>query len=449
MNILLQTDVYKLGHMQQYAPGVDKVYSYLTTRSSKNFSFVKWFGLQYYIKEYIDKPITMTDVIDLIMMYERVLGNCPCSVKENLVSLGNLGYWPLEIKSLEEGKEYPIGTALMTITNTRPEFYWCVGFIESLILKVWFTSTVATCSAQYRLVVDCFYDETCSDENMVLKDFSVHDFGYRGDSSEESAGLSGMAHLLNFKGSDALLAQKYADSYYPELNLEMFSVPATEHSVMCSYGKNEREALKNILDIYPTGIVSVVADTYSLFDFINMLNSLRTQICKRDGKLVIRPDSGDPEKIICGNPDSISDWESKGVVNLLGEIFGYTINNKGYKELNEKIGVLYGDGMYLGRYEKTLNNLKSQGWAASNLVVGVGGILRNHSRDTLGFAIKATYVEIEGVGNNIMKDPVTDPGKRSHCGLIRVDDEFVTHDHQTLEQEKEGILKVVYSRGSK
>lgn len=449
MNILLSTDVYKLGHMQQYAPGTTKVYSYLTTRSDKNFKFVKWFGLKYYIEKYINKPINPIDGLQFIAYYERILGACPVEVKDKIESLVALGYWPLEIKELEEGKEYPIKTALMTITNTLPDFYWCVGFVESLLLKVWYPSTVATCSMTYRKIVDKYFYGTCSEENYVLKDFMVHDFGYRGDTSEESAGLSGMSHLLNFKGSDTLIAQPYADAYYPELQLSMGSVPASEHSVMCSYGRfGELDAIRELLHVYPNGIVSIVADTYDLWKFINeYLPLLKDRILARDGKVVIRPDSGDPEKIICGDPFANNPVEKLGVLESLGNIFGTTINSKGYKELNPKIGLIYGDGMYLERYERTLERMKQNKWAASNLVVGIGGILRNHSRDTLGFAIKATYVEVKGEAREIMKDPVTDKSKRSHCGLIMVDENLVTHDRQNKLTEQNGLLKTIYKNG--
>lgn len=450
MNVLLSTDVYKMGHMSQYTPGITKVYSYLTTRSDKNFKELTWFGLKYYVEKYLKAPITANDAFEFIGLYEKILGVCPRDVQNKILALAQLGYWPLEVKALEENQVYPIGTVLMTITNTLPDFYWCVGFIESLLLKVWFPSTVATYSAHYRKLAKKFYDETVSEANQFLLDYAVHDFGYRGDTSEESAAISGGAHLLNFKGSDTVLALPFVENYYPEYQLTMQSVPASEHSVMCSFGRhNEIEAVRNMLRTYPTGIVSIVADTYDLWEFITgILPQLKDDILARDGKVVIRPDSGDPVKIICGNDEAENPLEWRGCLQLLADIFDYTVNEKDYKELNPKIGLIYGDGMYLERYEKMLETMKAKKWAASNLVIGVGGILRNHSRDTLGFALKATYVEVDGEGRDIMKDPITDPSKRSLTGLLMVDKNNLGHYFNfqgvTNSQEKQGLLKTVY-----
>ena len=462
-NILLSTDVYKMLHMEQYCPGTIKVYSYLMARSSKQFTEVKWFGLQYYLKEYLSQPITYDMVREFLMYRKKILGGpAPADVVNKLTALAALGYWPLEIKALPEGEVYPLRVPLMTITNTHPEFYWCVGFVESLLLKLWYPCCVATHSYNYRKVVDAAFEKTGSEELSFLKDYMVHDFGYRGDSSEESAGISGASHLLNFKGSDTVLAYPFADKYYPELNLTMASVPASEHSVMCSFGREgEFDAYKHMLKTYPTGIVSIVSDTYDVWNVLtNFAVQLKDEILARDGKVVFRPDSGDPVKIICGDPEAeFGSPEWKGAIQILDEVFGHTRNAKGYKELNPKVGLIYGDGMYLERYKKTLETLEEMGYACTNLVIGVGGILRNHTRDDLGFAIKATYVEVNGEPREIMKDPVTDHGKKSHMGLLSVAlgsralldgqrvDQYSVNEHCTWNQEGAGELKTVFRDG--
>lgn len=451
-NILLSTDVYKMGHMEQYCPGTTKVYSYLTARSSKYFNEVVWFGLKYYLEEYLTKPIEPWMLSEFCYYRKNILGiETPLDVINKIQSLNDLGYWPLEIKALPEGKAYPLRVPLMTITNTHPDFYWCVGFVESLLLKLWFPCVVATHSREYRDVVERAYAETCSEEFMFLKDYAVHDFGYRGDSSEESACLSGAAHLLNFKGSDTVVAYPFVDRYYPGLNLEMHSVPASEHSVMCSFGKDhEFEAYEHMLNTYPTGIVSIVSDTYDIYNVLgNFAEKLKNRILMREGKVVFRPDSGDPIKIICGDPEALEgSLQWLGCLRILDNIFGSTINSKGFKEINPKVGLIYGDGMYLERYKNMLFQMKEMRYAASNLMIGVGGILRNHTRDDLGFAIKATYVEVNGERRDIMKDPITDHGKKSHCGFLSVNESFKVLEHCTADQEKEGLLKTVFINGS-
>lgn len=453
-NTLLKTDVYKMGHMRQYAPGTTKVYSYLTARSSKKFSEVLYFGLQYYLMEYLSKPLNHQWGEQFLAVRKAILGSNTPDVVEKIRSLCKLGYWPLSIKSLPEGSIVPPQTALMTITNTHPDFYWCVGFVESLLLKVWYPTTVASQCLAYRRVVDRMFDETVGDDQMYLKDFMVHDFGYRGDSSEEGAAISGAAHLLNFIGSDTVPSYSFVEQYYDNCFSEpiMLSVPASEHSVMCSYGRDgELEAFRNIIAQNPTGIVSIVSDTFNVYDVLTKFcDELYDQIVSRDGKVVFRPDSGDPETVICGM-NTGSTPEELGCLRLLDIKFGHTINDKGYKVLNEKVGLIYGDGMYLERYQRILNRMKEMGYAASNLVIGVGGILRNHSRDTLGFAIKATYVKVNGESREIEKDPVTDPGKKSLKGLISVtrddDGNYITADQVALLDERDSLLQEVYRNG--
>ncbi len=467
INPLLHTDVYKIGHMEQYNPGTSKVSSYLIARSDKKLPDVLFYGLQYYLKKYLTIKIEQWMADEFFEMYSEVLG-CPVPepTKEKLNSLVKLGYIPLEIKAVAEGTILPVKNVLATITNTEPGFHWCVGFFESLLLKVWNTCTVASYSNKLKKLCEKYADETCDNKDHVM--FQVHDFGYRGVSSEETAELSGSAHLINFRGTDTIPAIKFLKDNYKATGLIGCSVPASEHSVMCSFGREgELDAFKNMLNLYPTGIVSIVSDTFNLWNVLtNFCDVLYTEITSRDGKVVFRPDSGNPEEIIngsfecyCsgGNRDFIFDKdckpECKGALQLLWDKFGGTINSKGYKVLNPKVGLIYGDGMFYERFERTLETMKENGFASSNLVIGVGGLLlQQHNRDDQGYAIKATYAEINGVPHNLLKDPITDPGKKSHTGLLCLwknsDGSYETQDNcAEIVEQFGGELKTVFLNG--
>lgn len=453
-NPLLATDVYKMGHMEQYAPGCNKVYSYLVARSDKSFDKTVFFGLQYYLREYLSVALTPEMGREFLEYRRLILGSNSEDVEKKIMALCELGYFPLKIKAVSEGTVMPVKNVLMTITNTHPDFYWVVGFVESLLLKLWYPITVASCCYAYRKVVETAYSETCSQELFFLKDYAVHDFGYRGDATEEGAAISGACHLLSFKGSDTVVAFPFVREYYGGGTDIMQSVPASEHSVMCSFGReDELGAFRNMLEVYPSGIVSIVSDTFDVYRVLTeFAEVLKPTIFDREGKVVFRPDSGNPEYIICGDPTAKpGSNEHKGAIRLLDEMFGSTVNEKGYKELNPKVGLIYGDGMYLERYKRTIDRMKDMGYAASNLVIGVGGILRNHSRDTMGFAIKATYVEVGGVGRDIEKDPITDSKKKSHKGMLAltyVHDGFCTVDECSKEMESQGLLKDAFFNGN-
>lgn len=451
-NPLLATDVYKLGHLRQYPEGTTEIYSYLTARSSKKFDHVVWFGLQAIIKEMLLQPITTQMVNELYCYYKSILGAVPDDVDKKLIALARLGYWPISIKSAPEGSVIETRNVLMTIKNTHPDFAWTVGFLESYLLKVWNTSTVATSSLGFRRLFERYAEETSSAPGMVP--FQVHDFGYRGCSSEETAALSGMAHLTSFLGTDTVLAVKAAKEFYNASEPIGLSVPATEHSVMCAFGReHEYDAFHRMLDQNPAGIVSIVSDTYHLWNVLtNFAPKLKARIMARNGKVVFRPDSGEPKLILCGDPaEPAGSPANKGVIRLLDEVFGSTINSKGYKELDPKVGCIYGDGMYFARIADILGTLKVMGYATTNLVIGVGGILlQQHNRDDLGFAIKATYAIVKGEHRELFKDPITDPGKRSHKGLMRldrVDGTYVTTDRISELEEGQGLLKEVYRNG--
>lgn len=428
-NPLLATDVYKMGHMIQYAPDVDGVFSYMTSRSDKVLDRMVFFGLQYYLEQYLTTPLEPWMAEEFILVRRGILGSDNAEVSAKVRALCDLGYWPVKIKAVPEGTVLDAKNVVMSIRSTKPGFHWCVGFIESMLLKVWFPINVASISYRYRRELTKRFFRTCPEALDALP-FFVHDFGYRGDSSEESACISGAAHLTSFIGSDTVPAYRFVEQFYPRdfrepfERLLMASVPASEHSVMCSFGEDgELEAFRSMLRQNPDTIVSIVSDTYNLWNVLtNFADQLHDEIMMRpDGaKVVFRPDSGDPMKIICGDASA---WpyipEFYGALDLLGEKFGYTFNEKGFKVLNPKVGLIYGDGMYFERWTAILDEMERKGWAASNLIIGVGGILRYHTRDTLGFTLKATQVTTTtGEVRDIQKDPITDHGKKSHKGLV-------------------------------
>ncbi len=446
------TDAYKFGgHIEQYPEGMNKIYSYLISRSDHKYKEQMFFGLQYYLKQYLKCP-TFKDVEEAVFYRKQILGSCPANVMIAFENLSKLGYLPLKIKAVPEGMVLPVKNVLMTITNTHPDFYWLVGYVESLLLKVWNTISVATYSYEMKKLISKFVEMTC--ESKDIMPFMLHDFGYRGCSSEETAALSGAAHLCNFLGTDTVPAVKLIDDYYGSNSAIGLSVPASEHSVMCAFGRdNEIEAFRNMLRLYPTGIVSIVADSYSLWNVLRtILPALKDEILARDGKVVIRPDSGDPRLIITGNIDGASRFERRGCLRMLDEIFGSTVNSKGYKVLNPKIGLIYGDGMYYERYKHILQDMQAMDYAASNLIIGVGGLLlQQHNRDDLGITFKATYGERNGVPFDIVKDPITDSKKKSHQGLLCLEEKdgvFFTKEQCSVEEEKGGLLQLVYNEGN-
>lgn len=454
-NTLLCLDWYKAFHMVGYPEKTNKVYSYLCPRYSKEFKNVVYFGLQYYLKEYLTKPITKEHVDEFLHYREKSLGPTPQDVKTKMYNLANLGYWPLEIRSLPEGTVLPVGNAVATIENTHPDFFWCVGYIESLLLKVWFPTTVATQVYEYRKLVRSMFDKTVSQKDMFLEDWVNHDFGYRSCQSEDAAAISGAAFLLFSKGSDTVVSYPFIDKYYQydDKEIIMGSVPATEHALVCSYGReNELEHYKQMLKLCPSGIISLVSDTYDIWNVCtNIIPSLKNEIMQRDGKLVVRPDSGVPENIICGDPNaSFGSPANKGAMRLLDECFGHTINEKGYKVLDSHIGLIYGDSMSIERYRTSLERLESMGYASNNLVIGAGGILRKGHRDTLGFAQKAIHVEIDGIPREIYKDPITDSNKKSHCGYLQVvndDGILITKDRVSEKDKNNSLLVPVFKDG--
>lgn len=505
MNPLLLTDFYKIHHNRQYPQGMTKLYSNFTPRKSriKEVNEVVVFGTQHFIKEYLingfNERFFNKERNEVISEYTR---HCPVDAA-HIAELHDLGYLPIQIKALEEGTICPIGVPVLTITNTHPNFGWLVNYLETLLsCMLWQPMTSATIAYQYKKLLNKYNLETAGSTEFTQ--WQGHDFSMRGMSSRESAILSAMGHLTSFTGTDTIPAIYQLEKSYKADGLIGASVPATEHSVMCMGQKEaEIETFKRLLDLYPTGILSVVSDTWDLWKVCTeYLPQLKEQISARDGKLVIRPDSGDPVDIICGlnsriiretEEDCIFDFstdhileengkyydiiadfsyceylgnikgkelylkdpEIKGVIELLWDTFGGTINEQGYKVLDSHIGAIYGDSITLERAEQICERLKAKGFATTNIVFGIGSYTYQYNtRDTFGFAMKATYGEVNGEAREIFKDPITDDGtKRSKKGLLQVVNDYENlgrlkvNDQQTWVGEGTGLLQTVFLNG--
>ncbi|SKV08877.1 putative nicotinate phosphoribosyltransferase [Mycobacteroides abscessus subsp. abscessus] len=434
---LFHTDAYKLDHRRQYAlsGNVTRVYSNYTNRKSRipGVDKVVHFGLQAYIQRYLmDEfaPFFNADEVDVVIAYlnriKQILGEGAALGigYDHVLALHGLGYLPLRFCAVPEGTLVPIGVPSFTVENTHPDFAWLTNFVETgLSAGLWQASTSATIAHEYRKVLESAALRTGGDPTDI--DWQCHDFSYRGMSSHESAAVSGAAHLLSFTGTDSLVSLDWIERYYGG-PYQVSSVPATEHSVMCTgiATLGEQETFSRLLDLYPTGTVAVVADTFDLWRVLTeYLPALRDKVCARDGKLVIRPDSGDPETILCGDenaPTGSPQW--MGVLGLLYEHFGGRKNIAGFIELNPKVGAIYGDSITLDRARSITARMEKLGYASTNVVFGVGSFTYQYNtRDTFGSAMKATWVEVDGRGVNLLKDPVTDDGtKKSATGRLAV-----------------------------
>jgi len=466
MNPLLLTDGYKVDHRRQYPDKTTLVYSNWTPRKSRieGLDEVVFFGLQYFIKKYIihdfDAFFFKQPKEEVIKKYARRINNY---LGENQVGtkhiedLHDLGYIPMVFKALPEGASVRLRVPMFTMYNTIPEFFWLTNYFETLLSAVvWLPCNSATIAKEYRKVLDKYADETSSVPEFV--DWQAHDFSMRGMGGIEAAITSAAGHLLSFTGSDTIPVIDFFEEYYKansDTELIAGSVAATEHSVMCmGTTEGECETFKRLVtEVYPKGIVSIVSDTWDLWKVLtDYLPRLKEDIVAREGKVVIRPDSGDPVDIICGNPNGKTEQEKKGVIELLWDVFGGTTNAKGYKELIPQIGAIYGDSITVARATQICERLKEKGFASTNVVLGIGSFTYQYNtRDTFGFAMKATYGEVDGEGRAIFKDPITDDGtKKSAKGLMKIDlVDGVYHltDNVSWEEEKQGELKEVFRDG--
>lgn len=520
----LQTDAYKLFHKFAYHPEITKVYSNFTSRNGKlsnvpNNAEVVFVGLQYFIKDYLIREWNETffnlpketAIANLKRYTDSLLGQDYDAI--HFEALHDLGYLPIKIKALPEGSLVPYSVAPVTFVNTVEGFQWLSNYLETVFsTENWPIQTSATTSFAYlKNTVGAFKRAGLP---LDLVPFMCHDFSFRGMFGRHAAAMSGFGHLCSFAGTDTLPAMAFAEQYYnADVTKELVgaSVPATEHSTTTSYILSlaeekgiskldaEIEYIRYLMSVVPTGILSHVSDSFDFWKFVTEgLPVLKDEILARNGKLVIRPDSGDPVKVLTGYKilnryyDSLYDFEAdlitgqlvycdfevvkisdkyytieeydngwkteilysevpeaevKGLIECLYDIFGGTESPTGLKLLHDNIGAIYGDSITLERQQQIIERLEAKGFAGI-VVLGVGSYSYQYvTRDTHGSAVKATYVEKNGKGVNVFKDPATDKKKKSACGLLRVEydgEKFVQHDQQTVEQELMGCLETVF-----
>lgn len=467
---ILLKDGYKVGHVRQFPPYTSMIYSNFTPRCSRvaGVDRVVAFGYQYFVWEYLYQQFGDwffgQPKADVLREYDRRITNYLGPTNSSHIGkLHDLGYLPLKVKALPEGTLCPLRVPALTIRNTNPEFGWLTNMLETLLSNVlWLPSTSATTAFEYRKRFEKYAKLTGAPKAFVP--WQGHDFSMRGMAGIEAAMLSGAGHLLSFTGTDTIPAIDFLEEYYGancETELIGGSVPATEHSVM-SMGMQagELETFRHLItEVYPNGIVSIVSDTWDFWKVLTQyLPALKSEVLAREGKVVIRPDSGDPIKIICGDPDSSVGCVVAGAIETLWNVFGGKVNEEGFKELDSHIGLIYGDSISLDRQEQILSGLAQKGFASSNVVLGIGSYTYQHvTRDTYGWAMKATYGELTGPdggvrGQAIYKDPKTDDGtKKSATGLLCVQrdsqGELRVLENCTWAEEECGELQTIFLDG--
>jgi len=405
-NLILNTDSYKVSMWKQYPAGTTGVYSYIESRGGR-YDRTVFFGLQAFIKEYLLSPITQSD-IDIADEILTAHGEPFNRAGWQYILDTHRGYLPVVIRAVPEGTVVPVKNVLATIENTDPECFWLTTWLETALLRaVWYGTTVATQSYTIKQVILDYLERT-GDPTTI--DFKLHDFGARGVSSLESAGIGGAAHLVNFMGSDTISGVLFAREYY-NAGIAGFSIPAAEHSTITSWGRDgEVDAYRNILNNFatPGSIVAIVSDSYDIYNAAENLwgGELRQQVIDSGATVVIRPDSGDPVEV------------NRKLIEILGSKFGYTKNAKGFKVLNN-VRLIQGDGINELTVRSILGAFMAMGWSADNIAFGMGGaLLQIVDRDTQKFAMKCSAAEVNGKWIDVVKDPVTDSGKKSKAGRV-------------------------------
>ncbi len=440
MSILLNSDSYKASHFLQYPANTTVISSYIESRGGV-FEQTLFFGLQAFIKKNLLKPFTQADIdeAEVILTAHGLPFN---KAGWQYILDTYKGYLPLEIQAVAEGSVVNTHNVLVQVKNTDDNCAWLSSYIETALLRaVWYPTTVATVSYGCKQVIARYLAKTADNMDGLL--FKLHDFGARGASSEESAALGGMAHLVNFMGSDTLSAIIAARRYYQE-PMAGFSIPAAEHSTITSWGRDgEQAAYANMLKQFSGQgkLVAVVSDSYDLWNAIDNLwgDELRDAVINSGGTLVIRPDSGDPVQIV-----------STTIEKLMAK-FGYSVNSKGFKVLPACVRVIQGDAICLATIEAILVEMTARGLSADNIAFGMGGeLLQKVNRDTQKFAMKASAVCVNGVWRDVFKDPITDSGKRSKKGRLALvknsEGQYQTIREQDLGQQQ-NQLRVVYRNG--
>lgn len=435
-NLILTADSYKYSQPYQYPPGTESVYSYIESRGGK-WDRTVFFGLQMFIKEYLSKPITQEDIDiaeEIITEHGEPFYR---ELWEYILHQYN-GWLPVVIKAVPEGTVIPTKNVLVTIEPTDSKCRWLSSFLETALLRaVWYPTTVCTNSYISKQIILEYLEKS---GNPALIDLKLHDFGARGVSSLESAGIGGVAHLVNFKGTDTVTALLYARQYY-DCKMAGFSIPAMEHSTVTSWGRqNEVESYRNMLKLFgkPGAVLACVSDSYNIFDACEKLwgTELKEDVINSGAFVVVRPDSGDPPQIVTE------------CLQILDRQFGHTINKKGYKVLNN-VGIIQGDGINQDNIDRILYRALTAGFSADNITFGQGGgLLQQVDRDTQRFAMKCSAAKVNGEWREVYKQPVTDFGKESKKGrvtLYKTENGFITDIEGALDFPI--ALQTVYVNG--
>ena len=435
-NLILDTDSYKFSHYKQYPPNTTYMHSYLESRGGK-YSQTLFFGLQYILQEYLSKPVTV-EMVEEAKLFTEAHG-VPFNYEGWMYIAKDLkGKIPVRIKAVPEGSVVPTGNLLMSVESTDPKVFWVVSFLETALMRVWYPITVSTQSFHIKQLIRSYLEKTSDNAGSELA-FKLHDFGSRGVSSLESAGLGGAAHLVNFMGSDTVAGVVLANRYYNS-PMAGFSIAAAEHSTMTMWGQeNEAQAYSNMIKQYgkPGALFAVVSDSYNLYNAVENIwgKELRGEVIASGATLIVRPDSGDPATVVLKT------------LQLLDKQFGSSYNTKMFKVLNN-VRVIQGDGINEESIREILELATKNGYSATNIAFGMGGaLLQQVNRDTQKFAFKCSYAVVDGKGVDVFKDPVTDQGKRSKKGLLDLvyqNGKFAT----VAGQDNFGsVLKVVYENG--
>lgn len=468
LNPATAIDGYKVDHRRQYPDNTEVVFSNLTARTTRReyTDQLVFFGLQYFIKSYLIKSwnddFFQQPKDEVIRKFSRRINNYlgPNNVgTQHIEDLHDLGYLPIKIMALPEGSVYSLKVPCLVIFNTDERFFWLTNYLETILsTNVWGMCTSATTAHEYKKILSAYALET--DGGLEFVNWQGHDFSFRGMFGAEAAAMSGAAHLLSFTGTDTIPAIDFLEEYYganSDLELVGGSVAATEHSVMCAGGmENELETFRRLIqDIYPSGIVSIVSDSWDFWQVMTDFTvQLKSQILAREGKVVFRPDTGCPVKMICGDPDALRGTpEYKGAIECLWEVFGGSKTAKGYKILDPHVGLIYGDSITIERATAICAQLKAKGFASTNVVFGIGSYTYQYvTRDTDGYAVKATFAKISGEDREIFKAPKTGDGtKKSAKGLVAVykNDEakFYLKDQSTWDEVNSCEFVPVFENG--
>jgi nicotinamide phosphoribosyltransferase len=439
MNLVTATDSYKVTHFKQYPPKTTQMFSYIESRGGV-YGETKFFGLQYLLKTWLENPVTKDNVLEAEELLKAHFGSDYFPKDGWLKVVENYdGLPPVKIRAVPEGMVIPTHNVLVTVESTDEDLFWLPGWLETQLLRtVWYGTTVATVSYSIKKLILGFLERTADDPKAEIA-FKLHDFGARGVSSAESAGLGGCAHLTNFMGSDTIEALQFARKYYSEPTAA-FSIPAMEHSTVTSWGKaNEAKAYGNFVSQFgkPGALIAAVSDSYDIYNAVEHIwgEQLKDQVQKSGATIVVRPDSGDPPLIVLRT------------LQLLESKYGASKNSKGYKVING-MRVIQGDGINEDSIRRILDLAERYEYSATNIAFGMGGaLLQQVNRDTQKFAMKCSEVVVDGAPRPVSKDPVTDPGKKSKTGrleLYRVNNRFVTSADEVQGKQ---VLRTVYENG--